>query len=373
MIDAPGPWGTGPFTLVEGYSSINTRIGIQRPEPFAATPIIEGEDRSPRLVLEANPDHWNPERRPRLERVVFRNSLTPAEALELCCTTEGEVDIVTELTPVDAAKVLDSEHARLVAFDANRVLAGIINRGAADVPLDDRRAREALNWAVDRHRLAREGLAGYATPLYGLTVPWASGHPAGAEPRAQDAARARTLMNEAGWPSGRALRIAAPGAFAGVAEMVAADVRESLGIEAEVIVVPPEEIPAGTRALIEKKLDLPWDILLHAWGDLSSEMPPAAVHREFFGSDGAFRAGPVDEGFDRLFDELRVELDTKRAVALAEQIDAYCHDESLALFLCAPQALYAVNRHVTFGAYRTTFELAETEVAEGHWSRRAPR
>ncbi len=105
-------------------------------------------------------------------------------------------------------------------------------------------------------------------------------------------------------------------------------------------------MPAGTRALIEKKRD----VLLHAWGDLSSEMPPAAVHREFFSS--WIRSG---------------------AVALAEQIDAYCHDESLALFLCAPQALYAVKRHVTFGAYRTTFELAETEVPEGHWSRRAPR
>ena len=29
MIDAPGPWGTGPFTLVEGYSSLdNDRVAI---------------------------------------------------------------------------------------------------------------------------------------------------------------------------------------------------------------------------------------------------------------------------------------------------------------------------------------------------------
>ena len=28
-----------------------------------------------------------------------------------------------------------------------------------------------------------------------------------------------------------------------------------------------------------------------------------------------------------------------------------------------PQALYAVNRHVSFDGYATTFELAETEVA----------
>jgi len=39
----------------------------------------------------------------------------------------------------------------------------------------------------------------------------------------------------------------------------------------------------------------------------------------------------------------------------------------------APQALYAVNKHVNFGPYRTTFELPETEVDEQHWSRRSTR
>ena len=37
--------------------------------------------------------------------------------------------------------------------------------------------------------------------------------------------------------------------------------------------------------------------------------------------------------------------------------------------LCAPKALYAVNKHVSFGPYRTTFELAEAEVDDEHWSR----
>lgn len=54
---------------------------------------------------------------------------------------------------------------------------------------------------------------------------------------------------------------------------------------------------------------------------------------------------------------------------MAERIDQYCYDQALALFLCAPQALYAVNNHVEFGPYRTTFEIAEVTVDEGHWSR----
>jgi hypothetical protein len=84
---------------------------------------------------------------------------------------------------------------------------------------------------------------------------------------------------------------------------------------------------------------------------------PVAVHREFFGSDGAFRAGPELPEFDKLYTEM------------ATQLDRYFFEEALALFLCAPKALYAVNKHVSFGPYRTTFELAEAEVDDEHWSR----
>ncbi len=66
---------------------------------------------------------------------------------------------------------------------------------------------------------------------------------------------------------------------------------------------------------------------------------------------------------------MATQLDGQKLVQVAEQIDRYVFEEALALFLCAPKALYAVNKHVSFGPYRTTFELAETEVDEQHWSR----
>lgn len=371
MIDAPGPWGTGPFTLVEGFSSISTRCAIQRGDPFACAWLIESEDRSDRVVLEANRDHWNSERGPRLERVVFRNDLSPAEALELCVSGEGEVDILTEVSPADAARVEASEHAELVAFDANRVMVGIFNRHPRDVDFDDPRLREAINLAVDREKLMSEGLGGYANPLPALTAPWCAGFPAGQQARAHDPARARELFDGAGWPDGRALVLATPSPFEGLANLLAGDMRSALGIGVDVLAVPEEGLLAGARMLVEKKLTPPWDLLLHAWFDLSSEVPPAAVHREFFGADGAFRAGPELPGFDRLYSELATEIDERRIVEVAERVDRYCYEECLALFLCAPQSLTAVNRHVQFTAYRTTLELAECEVGAEHWSRRS--
>jgi ABC-type transport system substrate-binding protein len=370
VIDEPGPWGTGPFTLVQGASSILTRNVIMSPDPYTCSWLIESEDRSPELVLEANLDHWNrAERGPRVQRAVFRNNLSPSEALQLCISTDGEVDIVTEVSPADAARVQASEFARLITSDANRVLTCIINRGRSDVPLDSVDVRRALNLAVDRGQIISDGLGGYANEMPAMTPSWCSGFPQGAQPYPHDPEEAKRLFEKGGWPSGRPIRIAAPPPFLGIAQLVASHLRRALGVAVEVIAVPDEALLAGSRALVEKKLDQPWDLLVHAWFDLSSEAPPAAVHREFFGTDGAFRVGPPDAGFDELYRRMAVELDGGKLVQIAEQIDAYCFDNALAVFLCAPQALYAVNNHVSFGPYKTTFEIAEVTVDEHHWSR----
>src|SRR5258708_14321415 len=341
-----------------------------RTNPFASAGIIEAQPRAPRLVLEANRSHWNIERGPRLERAIFRNNLSPTEALELCISTEGEMDIVTEVSPADAARVIDSEHAKLVVCDANRVLVGIINRYPSDVPLHDKRVRKALNLAVDCQEVITQGLGGYANPVCALTPSWCGGFPSDMEPYAYDPEQARRLMDEVGWPQGRNMRIAAPEPFEGIARLVASEVQAALRISVDVIVVPQEKLLAGTRVLVEKKLVPPWDVLIFGWFDLSSEAPPAAVHREFFGSDGAFRAGPELAEFNKLYTEMATQIDGEKLVKVAERIDSYVFDEALALFLCAPQALYAVNKHVSFGPYRTTFELAETQVDEQHWPRR---
>jgi ABC-type transport system substrate-binding protein len=346
-------------------------MAIQRVRPrFAATNIIVSEDRSDRVVLTANRGH-NSERRACLEKVVFRNDLAPEEALEAVCEREGEVDIVSEVLPTDARRVNESEHAKLVTIDANRLVVGIFNTYEShDAPLDDVRVREALNWAVDRHRLVDEGLLGYGTPLVAMTPSWCNGLFPGAQARRADPTKAQELFASGAWPQGRPLRIATPGNLEAVADFVAACVRETLAIDADVIVVPADQLIGGARMLIEKKLVPPWDVLMHAWFDLSSDLPPAVVHREFFGEDGAFRAGPVDPKFDELFAELVRQTNPERSIELAEQIDRYVFDQSGALFLCSPQALYAVNRYVDFKAYKCTLELADTEVSEEHWSRR---
>src|SRR6266446_1621779 len=94
MIQGAGPWGTGPYKLVEGFSL--------------------PDKRADRVVLEANPEYWDKTRLPRLQRLIFDNTLAQHDAVELVKTSEGNVDLVSELSPLETLRVAESPFAKVV-------------------------------------------------------------------------------------------------------------------------------------------------------------------------------------------------------------------------------------------------------------------
>ncbi|MDK3258150.1 ABC transporter substrate-binding protein [Blastococcus capsensis] len=369
MIDAPGPWASGAFTLVEGHSRIDTEPVVIDGEDRTW---LQTEDRSPTVRLHANRHYWDRRRGPRLAEVEFRNDLDRDRALDMVCDSVGEVDIVTEVPHAQAERVRRSRHARLVTVDAVRALAGVIDRDADGLPLADVRARRALNLAVDRAALVRDAFGGLARPLAGLTPPTlltvAHRAPGRLRPYQHDPAEAARLWRLTGGSS-RPVRLAALEPWAAVATFVAAQWREALGIEVQVSVVPVDR-ERETRRRLAAKEPREWDVLLLEQGSQSVDVPPLELHRAFVGRSGEFRAGPVDPTFERLFADLVAQTSQLRQVVAANRIDRYVTEQALALFLVAPKVLYAVNRDVDFDPYATSFELADTSVRDGHWSLR---
>lgn len=337
-------------------------------EPFAAT-WLQNEDRTPRVRLAANLNYWDKERGPHLSEVVFRNDLEVEDALELVCSTEGEVDIVTMVPPESAKKVEDSEYAKLVAMDGIYSVAGIINRDAEDLPLTDKRARRAMNLAIDRDRLIENAMFGYASPLAGLIPDSAlpEGNPL--SPYEHDPDEAARLWKEAVGSKTRPLRVAALEANERAARLLADDLEKSLGVSVEATIHPANAELRVRRRLAEKKLPHEWDVFVFGHGAQSADGVALELHRAFVGKTGELRAGPTVPEFEDLLAELFSKTDPAEQAEVTGRIDEFVHDEALALFLAAPQSLYAVNRHVDFTPYRVTFELAETKVGEKHWSR----
>ncbi len=356
--------------MAEGYSSLDNEEAVIRREPFASIWLPVREDRTPNVRLVANPSYWDKKRGPHLEEILFRNDLSPEQALELICTTEGEVDILTEVPPAQAGQVESSAHAKLVSIDAIRSVAGIINRNAEGLPLHDKRARLALNMAIDRDRLVNEAMFGKADPLGGLTPPAAANFLHRLTPYPHQPQRANDLWQEVGGSDTRPLRLATTVQFEAAAQSIKDDIEKALGIEVQVTaIIDPEELLRGQHKLAEKTEPLDWDIFIQLQGAQAAETAALEIHRAFVGETGEFRAGPALPAFESLFNELVGETSTMKMAQMTHRIDKFVFDEALALFLFAPHALYAVNNHVKFTPYRTTFELAQTKVTEEHWSR----
>ena len=93
---------------------------------------------------------------PRLQRIVFDNTLSPKEALELVKTGEGRVDLVNELRPLETLRVAESPFAKVVKQRGSlRIVFGQFNMRQAGGLWREVRLRQAVNYAINREDLLR--------------------------------------------------------------------------------------------------------------------------------------------------------------------------------------------------------------------------
>ena len=132
-LEEPGPWGAGPFKLVEGSALFG--------KPCE------------RVVLDAFEDYWDP-RYPKVKRVILENRLIGdrKEAMRLCRETDGAVDLVSFIRPLDTLKIAESKFAKVVKSKDVTIFQGIFNLRKKDSKWRDIRLRKALNYAVNRKR-----------------------------------------------------------------------------------------------------------------------------------------------------------------------------------------------------------------------------
>ncbi len=323
MIDAPGPWGTGPFVLTEGYSRI--------------------DERTPQVVLEPNPTHWNPERIP-AARIVYDNAIGKEEALASVAAGDGRVDVVMDLSPADARGFSGGGHADVQVKAAKTVLVGVFNETPDDSPWRDVAVRRALNRAVDRAAIVA-ALDGHAGLLPALIQPGRYGADPSLQPYDHDPEAAKAVAERLG---GRSLVVLSSPDWAPVAEALVGQLGGA-GITVEVVY--GKEEPAR------------WDLRLTWHFDWSPQFPVGVVHREFFGANGGLRAGPEDPAFDALYAKLLGTPHQPAQEEVVREVERYVFEQAKALFLVSPHTLFAVSRRIEFVAYDTCMsELAETRI-----------
>jgi peptide/nickel transport system substrate-binding protein len=151
-----------------------------------------------RFNILKNPDYWNPAR-PLLDEQVFNVSLDPQSAIQQF--EAGALDVVQEPPDRDFAALRDDYQGLLHSSSGAFYCVGYncIASGGSPEALRDKRVRQALNWAIDRERLAEVVLLGNVKPY---SLPWPEGSMAYEEDKANhyefDLDKAKELLEEAG-------------------------------------------------------------------------------------------------------------------------------------------------------------------------------
>jgi peptide/nickel transport system substrate-binding protein len=327
------------------------------------------DQRTDRVVLEANLEYWDKTRFPRLQRIVFDNTLAQHDAVELVKTGEGRVDMVTELSPLETLRVAQSPFAKVVKSRDNLgFVFGRFNMLKTGSPWRHVRLRQAVNMAINREDLIR-----YATKGNGVIVPAllavnSFGYDPTLAPYAFDPSKARALLREAGYPNGLAVTLIAPPSLE-VQATVVGKMLEQVGFTVERQILDPTVYNRKTRLpdLEQPAEQQAWDIALTFWRDAVNF--PAIQPYHVFMLDGPSDWVLEEPELQRLYAQVLRTVDREQQQVLIRQMERRTRDHAYFLFLYNPIKLYAVNKAVDFVPYvSTTLTLAETSVTEQHWS-----
>src|SRR5215813_6384744 len=258
-MQGAGPWGTGPYKLVEGFSL--------------------PDKRTDRVVLEANLEYWDTTRLPRLHRIIFDNTLAQQDAVELVKTGEGRVDLVSELSPLETLRVAQSPFAKVVKSRANLgYLFGQFNMLKAGSPWRDVRLRQAVNLAINREDLIQYAAKGNGVIVPALLAVNSFGYDPAIAPYAFDPVKARALLREAGYPDGLAVTLIAPSHLE-VQATVVGKMLEQVGFTVERQMLDPDVYNQKTWRghLDQPEEQQAWDIALTSRND-PANFPPLELY-----------------------------------------------------------------------------------------------
>jgi ABC-type transport system substrate-binding protein len=342
------------------------------------------QKRSDRVVLEAYTAYWDTNRLPRLKRIIFDNTLSQQEALERVKTTEGHVDLVTGLSPLETLRVAQSAFATVVKKRASlTTIFGQFNLRKNASPWHDLRLRQAANMAINRAHLIQYAAKGNGVVIPALIPPQGFGFDPTLAPYPFAPDKARQLLREIGHGDGLAMTLIAPDALATQATVVS-KMLEQTGFQVDLQILDAVTHSKQTSVTAsEQSGEQPtWDFVTAP--EQPGEPPTwdiALTHTNGWHNFPLFQiyqsyalGGPYDWGSEqpelrRLSEHVLGTIDREQQHGFLQQMERYTHTQALFLFLYNPIQLYAMNKAVAFVPYQSgILNLAETSVMAEHWS-----
>ena len=172
-----------------------------------------------RTVLEINENYWGagafPMEVTRIEYTPIQNAATRVAAL-----LSGEVDFIQDVPVQDLGRVGDADGLDVRTAPQNRTIFFGLDQGAEDLatddveganPLADVRVRRAMNIAINRPAIQQVVMRDQSQPTGVIMPPFVNGWTEQLDAYPDyDVARAKALLEEAGYPDGFSIQLDCP-------------------------------------------------------------------------------------------------------------------------------------------------------------------
>ncbi|MGH2372520.1 MAG: ABC transporter substrate-binding protein [bacterium] len=292
-------------------------------------------DRDERLVLEANPTYWN--KPPAVRRVEFR--FIPDFSARQAALLAGEADIVKDVPPVAVDQVNRSGSAEVRSVPSSRInYVALVNFKPG--PLQDRRVRQALNYAVDVDGIITNLYKGRATRIPGPLSSINENVNPNLKPYPYDPQRAVQLIKEAGFdPARMEFTLDSPSGRYPLDKEAAEAIASYLGRIGIKVRVQVNEWGTHLDKIINRRTGemfyLGWGPALEAQGTIAELFRPDRTYSGF--------------GTSALTQEINKVLpvvDARKRQSAWHRIQVMLYTEAPWIFLWQQHDLYGVNKRV---------------------------
>lgn len=286
-----------------------------------------------RIVGEANTSYFRDI--PRIQRITWK--LVPDPIARRDAVLNAEAEIATDLGPQAMQNSSKQNDLHQVKVRGTTSIIYFLN--CLDGVCQDKRVRQALNYAVDKNEIIESLLKGAGYPLSSFVGAGHLGYDSTLEPYPYDPVRAKSLLANAGYGQGLALNMIAPTSFPAEAEALSKRLVEQLariGVQTELTLVP-DRAEYANRVSGKNIQDL-------CCFD-SSPLSTYRVLREKISSayKGSWWQGYSNPRIDTLIEQGSQTVNTQERAALYTECLRIVHGDAPWLFLYDPQHTFGVN------------------------------
>src|SRR5436309_7171073 len=321
--------------LTAGAASIVSPTAVKKlGVDYALRPVGTGPfryvawDRGQRVVLERNAQYWKSP--VKVERVIYRPIVEDQARLTELLT--GALDLIVGTPPDFVAQLENNPKVTLLKqVGAHLWYLGINNQKK---PFDDKRVRQALNYAVNKEAIVRDVLKGTGSMSAGPVLPGTWGADAGLKPYPYDPERARKLLADAGYPGGFTTSMWVPESGSGMQSPIAMSTVIQSNLKAVGVTVNLQTMEWG--AYLAKLRTKEQDLFALSWmagnEDPDMVMYPL-LHSSQWTPGGPNRALYKNEKYDELLHQARLTTDQKKRAELYREAQRILVDDAPRVFV----------------------------------------